>query len=304
VSGATLARVSDVDVVVVSYNSRDHLRACVEPLAHLANARVIVADNASSDDTLETIGDLDVDALPLPHNGGFAHGCNAGWRAGEADYVLFLNPDARISSESLRTLADVLDTSPEVGATAPLIRDDKGELEYSQRRYPRLRSTYAQALFLHRLAPTAPWTDELIRDEDAYERPTNPDWVTGAAIMIRRSLLEELGGFDEGFFMYCEDIDICRRMHERGYAIRFEPSATITHVGGASAPRSRLFPVLAASRIRYAEKHRNRAFALLERAGIALSALTHIVVAQGGRAARAGHARALRVAVSRTADSS
>ena len=295
---------SRVDVVVVSYNSSEHLRACVEPLAKLDGVHVIVADNASADDSLATIADLPITTLALPSNGGFAHGCNAGWRAGDGEHVLFLNPDARISPESLRTLANVLDASPDVGAVAPLIREDDGMLEYSQRRYPRLRSTYAQALFLHRLAPTAPWTDELIRDEEAYERPTDPDWVTGAAIMIRRPLLEELGGFDEGFFMYCEDIDLCKRVHERGYAVRFEPSATITHVGGASAPRSSLFPVLAASRIRYAEKHRSRPFALLERAGIALSALTHIAVAQGGRAARAGHARALRVAVTRTSGSS
>jgi N-acetylglucosaminyl-diphospho-decaprenol L-rhamnosyltransferase len=296
--------VPKIDVVVVAYNSSEHLRACVEPLARLDNVRVIVADNASIDDSLGSVDDLPITTLALGRNGGFAHGCNAGWRAGEGEYAMFLNPDARISGEALRSLADVLDASPDVGAVAPLIRHDDGTLEYSQRRYPRLRSTYAQALFLHRLAPTAPWTDELVRDEEAYEHPTDPDWVTGAALMIRRSLLEEIGGFDEGFFMYCEDIDICKRVRERGYALRFEPSATMTHVGGASAPRSSLFPVLAASRIRYAEKHRSRPFALLERAGIALSALTHIVVAQGGRAARTGHARALRVAVSRTAESS
>lgn len=292
-----------VDVVVVSYNSRDHLRACVQPLVALADVNVIVVDNASPDDSLETIRDLPAQAIALDHNGGFAHGCNAGWRAGEAPYVLFLNPDARIDRASLDELVRLLEGSPEVGAVAPCVVHDDGSLDFSLRRYPRLRSTYAQALFLHRVFPRARWTDELVREPEAYERPGSPDWVSGAAIMVRRSVLEEIGGFDEGFFMYCEDIDLCKRVWG-AHELRYVPAARVTHLGGASAPRASLLPVLAASRIRYAEKHRSRAYALLERLGVALGALTHIVAARGGRAARAGHARSLRLALSKPGGSS
>ena len=292
-----------VDVVVVSYNSRDHLRACVQPLVALADVNVIVVDNASPDDSLETIRDLPAQAIALDHNGGFAHGCNAGWRAGEAPYVLFLNPDARIDRASLDELVRLLEGSPEVGAVAPCVVHDDGSLDFSLRRYPRLRSTYAQALFLHRVFPRARWTDELVREPEAYERPGSPDWVSGAAIMVRRSVLEEIGGFDEGFFMYCEDIDLCKRVWG-AHELRYVPAARVTHLGGASAPRASLLPVLAASRIRYAEKHRGRAYALLERLGVALGALTHIVAARGGRAARAGHARSLRLALSKPGGSS
>ena len=276
----------------------------MEPLAELDNVRVIVVDNASPDDSLAVVSDLPVRALALEHNGGFAHGCNVGWRATDGDYVFFLNPDARISRESLDALVKVLDDSSDVGGVAPLIRHDDGSLELSQRRYPQLRSTYAQAVFLHRVFPTAPWTDELVRDTEAYGRVGSPDWVSGAAIMVRRSVLEQLDGFDEGFFMYCEDIDLCKRLRSAGHDLRFEPAATVTHVGGASAPRASLLPVLAASRIRYAAKHRSRAFALLERAGIALGALTHIAVSRGGRGARAGHARSLRLALSKPSGTS
>ena len=292
-----------VDVVVVSYNSRDHLRACVQPLVALADVNVIVVDNASPDDSLETIRDLPAQTIALDHNGGFAHGCNAGWRAGEAPYVLFLNPDARIDRASLDELVRLLEGSPEVGAVAPCVVHDDGSLDFSLRRYPRLRSTYAQALFLHRVFPRARWTDELVREPEAYERPGSPDWVSGAAIMVRRSVLEEIGGFDEGFFMYCEDIDLCKRVWG-AHELRYVPAARVTHLGGASAPRASLLPVLAASRIRYAEKHRSRAYALLERLGVALGALTHIVAARGGRAARAGHARSLRLALSKPGGSS
>jgi N-acetylglucosaminyl-diphospho-decaprenol L-rhamnosyltransferase len=290
--------VFSVDVVVVSYNSRNELRGCVEPLVGLDGVQVIVVDNASGDGSLEAVADLPVERIALERNGGFGHGCNVGWRAGRGRSVLFLNPDARIDGDSLERLVGELEEA-NAGAAAPRITHTDGSLDYSQRRFPRLRSTYARALFLHRLFPTAPWTDELVRDPATYAESGSPDWVSGACILVRRSVLEKLGGFDEGFFMYCEDIDLGRRIWDAGYELRYEPSATVVHEGGASAPRASLLPVLAASRLRYAKKHRSAPAALLERAGIALEALTHVVVSRGGRATRAGHGRALILALTR-----
>jgi N-acetylglucosaminyl-diphospho-decaprenol L-rhamnosyltransferase len=294
-------KVPSVDVVVVSYNSRGELRRCVEPLSPLEGVHVFVVDNASSDGSLEAVADLPVERIALPRNGGFSHGCNAGWRAGRAPFVLFLNPDARMDAGSLERLVTALEETQGAGAAAPRITHAGGELDYSQRRFPRLRSTYAQALFLHRLFPRASWTDELIRDPAAYSQSGSPDWVSGACILVRRSVLTELSGWDEGFFMYCEDIDLCRRLRKAGHDLLYEPAATVLHEGGASAPRTSLLPVLAASRLRYAVKHRGKVAAMLERLGIALGALTHLLVSRGGRAARAGHARALRLAISRQA---
>ncbi len=293
----TTASTPRVDVVVVSYNSRDRLRACVEPLLDRPAVRAIVVDNASPDGSLEAIEGLAATAIQLERNGGFAHGVNAGWRAGSAPFVLLLNPDARIDGSSLDVLVQALDEAPERGAVAPGILDAEGAPDWSQRRYPRLRSTYARALFLHRLFPRASWTDELIRDEGAYTQRGRPDWVSGACILLRREALERLDGLDEGFFMYAEDIDLCKRLRAAGYELLFEPAAVVEHEGGASTPRTSLLPVLAASRLRYAAKHRSRPAALLERLGIALEALTHVLVTRGGIAARRGHARALRLAV-------
>lgn len=172
-------------------------------------------------------------------------------------------------------------------------------MAHSQRHFPTRRSIYAQALFLHRVFGDARWTDELIRDPDAYERPNEPDWVSGACLLIRRPLLTSLCGWDEEFFMYREDIDLCQRVRACGATIRFVPDAVVHHEGGASAPRAGLIPVLAASRVRYARKHRGPIGALLERVGVALHALTHAAVARGGPSVRAGHVRALRKAVQR-----
>ena len=288
---------SDVDVVTVSYNSRDRLVGCVEPLLGQEGVHVFVVDNASPVESLAVLDGLALTTFALERNQGFASGCNVGWRAGSSPYVLFLNPDARIDGSSLAALVETLEADQRVGVAAPKLLEEDGSLGLSQRRFPRLRSTYAHALFLHRLFPRARWASELVRDPADYERPGSPEWASGACLLVRRAVLEELGGWDEGFFMYCEDKDLCRRARDAGYDVRFEPHAIVHHEGGASAPRDSLAHVLAESRVRYARKHSGWLVAVLERLGIALTALTHIVIASGGRPARAGHAAALRAAL-------
>ena len=288
-----------VDAVVVSYNSREHLRACVAPLTEIDGVRTFVVDNASSDGSVASIDDLRVTVLAQSENRGFGAGCNAGWRRGDSPYVLFLNPDASVDASSLQRLVEVLEREPDVGLAGPRILESDGSLAYSQRRFPRLRSTYARALFLHRIFPRASWADELVRDASAYETPASPDWVSGACMLVRRSVLEQVGGFDERFFLYCEDKDLCRRIRAAAYDVCYEPQATVRHRGGASAPRARLLPVLARSRVEYARKHCGGLRAVLERAGVALNELTHAVVSRGGREQRAGHLSALAAALGR-----
>jgi N-acetylglucosaminyl-diphospho-decaprenol L-rhamnosyltransferase len=289
--------VAAVDVVVVSFNSADTLRDCVEPLAADDSTQVIVVDNASTDGTLATVADLPVGVLALERNHGFAFGCNRGWQTGSAPFVLFLNPDARIDVESLRRLVARLEADESAGLVAPRLLEADGSLELSQRRFPRLRSTYAQALFLPRLFPRRSWVDEVVHDRAPYDRPCSPEWVSGACMLLRRSALERVGGWDERFFMYSEDKDLCRRLRAAGFGVRYEPAATVVHVGGVSAPRASLLPVLAASRILYASKHHGRAAALLERLGIALGSLTHALLTSRGRATRAGYLRSAAVAL-------
>jgi GT2 family glycosyltransferase len=282
-----------VDVVVVSYNSEDQLRTCAEGLAALDEIHVVVVDNASFDGSIAAVSDLPVTVVPLSYNAGFSHGCNTGARLGHADFILFLNPDASIDEASLRRLVGELESDPGIGAAAPKIVGDDGELHHSLRRFPRLRSTYGQALFLHRIFPKARWTDEMIRDSHWYERAGTQEWVSGACILVRREAFEEIGGFDEGFFLYCEDTDLCLRLQQAGYEVHYEPETVVTHMGGASLPRASLLHVAVQSRVRYATKHRGAGAAVVERLGIALGAFTHMIAARGGAAARRGHARSL-----------
>jgi GT2 family glycosyltransferase len=286
-----------IDAVVVSYNSRDTLRAAVEPLLALPGVAVTVVDNASTDGSLASIADLSVRAIDSGRNGGFGFGCNLGMRAGDAPLVLFINPDARIDAQDLARLAGVLEAEPSVALVGPQLREEDGALIPSMRRYQRLGSTWAQALFLHRVIRRAPWANEIIHDEAAYAAPASPEWLSGACMLVRREALEALDGFDEGFFLYCEDMDLCRRIRAAGHEVRYEPGAVARHEGGHSAPRTSLFAVLARSRTRFARKHSGILIAALTQLGLAVHAVTHTLAAVGRPEHARGNAAALRAVV-------
>ena len=283
-----------VDVVVVSYGSRATLRDCVAPLSATAGVRVIVVDNASPDDALDTIADLDVTVVRAGRNGGFSFGCNLGVAAGDAPYVLLLNPDARLDDGALDALRAVLDADPSAALAAPRILEDDGTPAPSLRRFPRLRTSLGQALFLHRLIPA--W-DELIHDPAAYAVPSAPEWASGACMLVRRSALEQIGSMDERFFLYCEDTDLCRRIWDAGLTVRYTPDAVARHVGGVSGDRSSLRSVLTASRIAYARKHHSAPAAHAEAAVIGLGEALHALAKVRRPAQRRGHLAALRTAL-------
>jgi N-acetylglucosaminyl-diphospho-decaprenol L-rhamnosyltransferase len=283
------------DAIVVSYNSHEVVRRCVAPLAARPEVRVIVVDNASLDGTLDALDGAPVVTLARPRNEGFARACNIGWRTSDAPFVLLLNPDAVLTWSALRVLIRALEDHPEVAVVGPRLERADGTLELSQHRFPRLSTTYGQALFLHRLLRRARFEDD-VRNALAYARPQSPDWLSGACLLIRRPVLEALGGLDERFFLYREDVDLCRRVRDRGLTVRYEPRAVALHDGGGSSRADVTLPLYAASRTLYARKHRSRLGALLERLGLGLSAATH-AVASRGTGARIGHARSLPVVV-------
>lgn len=286
-----------VDAVIVAYNSRDTLRACVEPLAALPWVKVTVVDNASPDDSAAVVADLPIHTIRAPRNGGFAYGCNLGFAAGAAEFVLFLNPDAMIEPPSLRILVNALREDPALGGVGPRTLGDEGHLLLTQRRFPRLRSTYSQALGLHRVASQTSWAGEVISRPAAYTQPGSPDWLSGGCVLMRRSALDDAGGLDEGFFLYSEETDLFRRLRNRGWYARFEPLATAYHKCYGSAPRESTAPILASSRVRYMRKHHGALVSLLEAIGVAIDALTRAAAWAHRPARRRGHLAAARAAL-------
>jgi len=296
-SDSALVAPATIDVVVVAYNSSDTLRACVEPLTQLPWVAVTVVDNACPENSARVVEDLPVRVVRSPRNGGFAYGCNLGIATGSAEFVLLLNPDAQIDAANVAALVGALNADPSLAGVGPRTVDDFGGLIFTQRRFPRLRSTYAQCLFLHRAAPGATWADEKMRDLDAYDRPGTPEWISGCCVLLRRDALASVGGLDEGFFLYLEETDLFKRLTTAGWRVGYEPRATASHVGYQSADRNATEPILAASRVRYARKHHGRLVAVLEAAAVTMGAFARAAVWIRRPARARGHLLAARAAL-------
>ena len=291
------AAMTGVDVVVVTYRSSETVADAVEPLTGVDWVNVIVVDNASGDGTVDLLRDaVRRDDRTRRRTAASRTAATPAGAPAARRTCSSSTRTPRSSPSALARLVEALEREERVGAVAPRIEEPDGSLDYSLRRFPRLRSSFAQALFLHRVFPKATWVDEVIRDPAAYEHAHPAEWVSGACFAVRRSVLEEIGGLDESFFHYSEDVDICARVWRSGREVRFVPAALAEHEGGASAPRARLLPILAASRIRYSAKHDSAPVRLASRASVALGAATHVVVARSS-ATRRGHLRALGVAL-------
>lgn len=222
---------SALDVVIVSYRSRQLVDRCLESLERFpapGGMTVTVVDNAGDDGTAELIRDRHPGARVLPQrrNLGFAAGSNLGIRAGRSPYVLVLNPDAAVESGTLERLLDVLETRPEVGCCGPALFREDGSFDHAARRsFPTPMSALGHFSGVGRRARGGPLA--------AYRAPDvergRVDAVNGAFMLLRRDALEQVGLFDEGYWMYMEDLDLCRRLAEAGWVTWYEPSARALH---------------------------------------------------------------------------
>ncbi|MFK7962004.1 MAG: glycosyltransferase family 2 protein [Phycisphaerales bacterium] len=225
--------IPDVRIVVVTYFAESMLGPALEGLTAIAAAgaaECVVVDNASTDgtrDMLAATGDA-VEARLSDENLGFGRGCNAGAEGFSGRYVLFLNPDATATPETIRTLVAFMDEHPECGIAAPAIVEPDGELQvFGGRTTP---ASIIREAFGRRVSGRRPL--------EPGHAPAEADWVCGAALMIRRELFEAIGGFDPRYFLYFEETDLCRRAQLAGFRIFGVGEAVATHDAGASARAS------------------------------------------------------------------
>ncbi|HEY9897911.1 MAG TPA: glycosyltransferase family 2 protein [Pantanalinema sp.] len=213
---------AEIGVVIVTWNSAKTIEACLNSIP--AGEPVAVVDNASSDDTLDRVRAARADALVLAQdaNLGFGAACNVGAAALGARDILLLNPDAELARNTIERLRAALASSPEVGVVGPAIHDAEGDIELSWGADPTLLWEWRRA--------RAHAKGEVVAPEGGAV-----DWVTGGCCAIRRETWEAIGGFDAGFFLYFEDLDLCRRARGAGYQVVFLPEATARHVRGVSA---------------------------------------------------------------------
>jgi len=195
-------------------------------------------------------------------NVGYTRANNRGIALATGRYILFLNPDTAIVGPALTTMVQYMDAHPAVGALGPQLLEADGRVQSSRRRFPSRLTALVESTVWQPLFANSP----LLRHYYCLDRPDDQvqavDWVTGAALLVRRSVLEQVGGFDEGFFMYSEELDLCRRIKAAGWDIHYLPMAQVIHHGGKSSEQAIASRHIhfQSSKIRYFTKYHGRGF--------------------------------------------
>ncbi|HEX7185068.1 MAG TPA: glycosyltransferase family 2 protein [Thermoanaerobaculia bacterium] len=230
-----------IGAVVVSYNTRDLLRACLASLRPEEPDEVVVVDNASPDGSADMVRkELPwVRLIANPDNRGFGSAANQGFAACRSPCVLLLNADTEVAPGALAALRRELDRHPEAAVAGPRLLDPDGSHQPSC--YPFLTPFNLLALgtWLNRLVRVAPSLRRRFLPVWAPGPACSVDWVKGAAMAIRRQAFEAVGGFDASFFLYAEEMDLCWRLRAAGWEVRFTPEARVVHVEGASTRQRR-----------------------------------------------------------------
>lgn len=275
----------DLAVIIVSANNGEWLRPCLSTLfAHAGGARldVVVVDAACTDDTVQIVeSEFPGARIVSTENRGFAYGNNQGFKATDAPYVLFLNPDTEILEGTFADLLSELDMRPEVGLIGVRSRTHDFIEWPTIRRFPTPLRMLCESLGAEHLPLRASWLGQRVLDSHAYERDTACDWVSGSFMLTRRETILGAGLMDERFFLYCEEADLCLRIKKAGWEVRHLPTMQILHHARRRGFNSRMVAQEAFAHRQYMHKNFGR---VRRRTGVLAYALGHAVRALiGGR---------------------
>ena len=224
----------DLAIITVSYNGADWIRALLPTVfAHMGDVRcdVVVVDSDSHDGIAEVVAsEFPAARTVWSANHGFGHANNRALMTCNARYVLFLNPDTEIREGTFADLVRLMDQRPTVGLVGCRQIAEDGRLCMTGRYFPNALRALGDALSAERLPGRRPrWLGEREIDPCAYDREFACDWTSGSFMFVRREALESAGFFDERFFMYCDEVDLCHRIKTAGWEIRHLPQMTILH---------------------------------------------------------------------------
>lgn len=241
-----------VAAVVVSFEAREHLERCLTSLREDAVDEVIVVDNDSSDGSAQLVRERfpDMPLLALDRNLGFGAACNLAARQTTADFLLLLNPDTVVRSGATRKLRECIETNAQIAVAAPTLLNADGSAQLSLLPYPGIFASGRAAI----TAFPVPEKRKQGRRELVDSYPV------GAALLVRRRAFADIGGFDDGFFHFYEEVDLCKRLRAAGWTICLCPEAEIAHVGGGSSASRwpSTYVQQLRGHIRYVAKHRGR----------------------------------------------
>lgn len=281
----------DLSIAVISYNTRDLLLACLQSVQDRAtdvNYEVIVVDNASRDGSVEAVraGFPHVTVLANTENKGFSKACNQAAAVSSGRFLLLLNSDTVMQRHTLRTMVTCLEQHLDIGAVTCLQRDEQGRVLQSCFPFPSIRDhvRYSESLptVVRRLVGTMSPMD--------FTQSQDVDWANGACLMVRKSLYDRLDGLDERFFMYFEDVDLCRRVQQLGYRVRHVAESEVVHLLGRSSCTNRngLNKQWELSRIHYVEKHFAQPRRFLMKSWIALGVMRRLLLTSCSHASDRG----------------
>lgn len=248
---------SEVAAVIVSYNVADLLLECIESLQDDGVDHIVVVDNASADGSVEAVrrAHPEVEVVALDRNIGFGSGVNQGMARTTTPRVLVVNPDVVVHPGSTKALVEALDADPGLAVVAPRIETPEGTLYPSARTFPDMVDAAGHA-FLHFVWPSNPFSRRYRMLDWDHATASDVDWVAGTHFMVRREAWDSVGGFDEAYFMYMEDVDLCWRLNRAGWRRGYEPAAIITHAIGRSTDQTpyRMIAAHHRSLLRYAAR--------------------------------------------------
>ncbi len=274
----------DTAVVVVSYNTRDltltALTAARTATAGL-DAIVILADNGSADGTPDAVraAFADVTVLVNADNPGYGAAINRAARAHPSAHLCAMNADVVLDPGCLGTLREFLRAHPACALAGPALAYSDGAPQASCKRFPSLGVALGELLGIHSLAPRNPWARRFYYADRDLSREASVDTVSGSVMLIRGEAFRRLGGFDEGFWMYFEETDLCRRLHDAGLDVAFCPAARAVHRHGASTLQTSARQVAYyLSYLRYFAKHHGRVSATALATAVALATLGRMAV--------------------------
>lgn len=239
----------DLSIIILSFNTKDLLVSCIKSIfKYTKNIKfeVIVVDNNSGDGSADAAKNLGVTVIKNKENFGFTVANNQGYKNSSGKYVLFLNSDTEIHDNVLGEMVPWMESNPNVGVATCALKNGDGSLQATGGYFPTLSRVFSWMTI-----QDIPFVDKIIKPfhphhskslfsngDNFYKTKKQIDWVTGAFLLTRREILEKINGWDEKFFMYVEDTDICFRIKKLGYEIWYLPEWSITHFGGASSKTS------------------------------------------------------------------
>ena len=243
---------SRVACVVVTYDALPWIEQC---LASVAGSQTIVVDNGSSDGTPDAVREgFPAVRVLESSNDGLAAGWNRGIAETDAEHVLVLNADAWLVEDALERLVDAAERHPQAAAIGPKLLNPDGSLQRSVRGFPTAWRLATEYLYLRKLAPGSRALNAFYGAGFDHEAEREVEWVMGACFLLRRSAFDEVGPFDERFFLFSEEVDWMRRATDAGWSVLFTPTARCVHVGGA-AHGGRMFRENVRGHLRYLSLH-------------------------------------------------